>query len=189
MKRPIVIVFGLSGVGKTTFCNKIKEINPSYIHYQASALLKEATGLRSEQLRIESKHKIESNQSLLARIFRSKRDSERHKPIVVDAHSIIDNDRDLVVVPIETVRALEPTLLVFLEEDPEILVARRRHGDRYRPERSVPELRSQQQLAKEVVLDYAKNLRVPVTVLRPSIVEATGARNFDPSELLKHIHT
>ncbi|BCP52691.1 hypothetical protein K32_13080 [Kaistia sp. 32K] len=88
----------------------------------------------------------------------------RSEPIVVlDAHSVVDNDRELVAVPVGVVRALAPTALVLLEAPISAVVSRRTSEER-RPSRSEEAIFTEMATARSVVADYALKLRLPLAV-------------------------
>jgi adenylate kinase len=159
-----IIVFGLSGVGKTTACRVFVEHHPEYLYFQASELLRDVTNATNEQLRTADASRIIHNQRLIGAALRTRRSGRERQPVIIDAHSVIDNDQGLIRIPIDAIKQLCPTGLIFLEADPDTLYARRSRASKPRPIRSVNELAQQQEVAKETVNSYARNLGVPMVI-------------------------
>lgn len=159
---PCILVFGLSGVGKTTACMDFARRHPNWQYLRASALLSDATGEDPETLRIAEKSTIRKNQSLLAGALEKARIRQDWAPVLVDAHAVIDNDSDLVVVPLEVVASMHPTGLILLELTANSLAERRRSGGKQRPVRAIDALAGQARIEAEAVSGYAKTLDIPL---------------------------
>lgn len=179
MRGLCVIVFGISGVGKTTECEAYIGQHPDWMHVSASQLLREATNVSNEDLRTASADGIRANQQLLGEMLTKHRLGRESRPILIDAHAVIDNDRQLVRVPIEAVRSLSPDGMILLEA-PASLIAQRRLTGRHRPQRSIADIRRELSAERQTVRRYAKELRVPLQE-----GEATGSLTLD--RLLKAI--
>lgn len=160
--EPCILVFGLSGVGKTTACMDFVRRHPDWQYLRASALLSDATGKDPEMLRTAEKSVIRDNQRLLGDAFDRARAPRAGAPVLVDAHAVIDNDSDLVTVPVEVVGSLNPSGLILLELPAESLAERRGSGDRQRPDRPVDALAREAQLEAAAVSRYALVLDVPL---------------------------
>ncbi|WP_422395322.1 ATP-binding protein [Methylobacterium bullatum] len=159
-----IIVFGLSGVGKSTTCQQFVARHPRYTHISASRLLKDATGAHGEELRVTAESTIQSNQGRIGYALDLHRLKLNGRPIVVDAHSVIDNDQMLVPVPTQAIASMRPDAMVFLEEEPEIILQRRLKDLRQRPVRTSEELKQQQCVAKKTVIDYSNSLGIPLSI-------------------------
>ncbi|MBF0394650.1 MAG: AAA family ATPase [Alphaproteobacteria bacterium] len=120
----------------------------------------------TEALRTATASNIHANQDRLVAAFaeRRRRDPEHH--VIFDGHTLIDNDQRLVIVPVSVFRDLAPALIVFLEDDP-LLIHARRLADpgRVRPRRSSDEIDAQQRTAKETALAHASVLAVPCAMV------------------------
>lgn len=80
---------------------------------------------------------------------------------LLDAHSIINNDRELVQVPIETIARLSPSLLIFIYSDAaQILKRRTSDPHRGRPVTSAEQIEKEQELALLACLQYSKELQI-----------------------------
>lgn len=157
-----ICVFGLSGVGKTTLISEFVREHSSWRSLSASSLLREISNQHPEHLRTLSRSEIKLNQLLLAMTVRKRR--ALVGPSVdwlLDAHSVINNDCELVPVPVEVIAELSPDLLVFIYGTPE-LILRRRTSDphRHRPLLSIQQIAEEQKLAFETCLRYSIELQI-----------------------------
>jgi adenylate kinase len=160
-----MVVFGISGVGKTTACHRYVLHHPEVLHLKASELLRDALKVDPENLRTQSSAGIIKNQDRLAQALQDRLTESGLENFVLDAHSFIDNDGDLVSIPTATIASLKPTGLILLEATPEEIAARRLlSGDRKRPQRSIEELRSQIDLSRRNVQRYAVELKLPLKI-------------------------
>lgn len=159
-----VIVFGISGVGKTAACADFVKRHPEVLHTSAGALLQSVTAPAGEVLRTESTDALLKIQMMLGAAFANWRAERAASAVLIDAHSVIDNDKELIEVPVEVIRSLEPTGLVLLEEAPELIAERRELDSRVRPRRSIESLRQQTEAARRVCLRYAEDLDLPFEV-------------------------
>lgn len=175
MNAPVIIIFGLSGVGKTTLCKAFVRQYPQYIHLSASQMLREATGRMSEELRKSDTKTIRERQIILSAVLQEKRRGRDSSPVLIDAHSVIDNDRTLVPVPTSAIAAMKPTGLVFIAADPVTLLQRRTADSRERPLRTVDELREQQERAEGVAHAFAEELSLPINSDNISTVDELAA--------------
>ncbi|WP_168355810.1 ATP-binding protein [Sphingomonas gei] len=142
-----ILVFGVSGVGKTTACENYVARHPGFLFVSASALLKSIQAASAEELRTAKREQIIENQALLPDALKRYRLGRRNHRILLDAHAVIDNDRALVEVPVSVIGALEPTLLVLLEATPAEIAKRRSADARPRP------LRDLQAIAREITAE------------------------------------
>jgi adenylate kinase len=91
-----VVVFGISGVGKSTACASYVLRHPTVLHTSAGALLQEAKNIESSALRIQDPQTILQNQNLLGDALTRFRLGREGADLLIDAHSVIDNDHELV---------------------------------------------------------------------------------------------
>lgn len=177
MKRKIVAIIGISGVGKTTLLKSYVRKHRSVVTISASGLLKRRLSLTDpEKLRTATSATIQSNQDRLVQAFGDFKSSTPNTHILFDGHAIIDNDESIVTIPTEIYRALAPDLIIFVVDDPN-LIALRRDADskRQRPSRSPQELEQHQELARKTTYDYGHSLSVPCSTIKSSDVIAFGA--------------
>lgn len=172
-----ILVFGVSGVGKTTACLDYAGRHPDVQFISASTLLKEAKAATSEELRTAGRKQIIDNQSLLPIAFERYRRERKDQTILLDAHAVIDNDRTLVAVPSSVISALQPSRLILLEAPP-IEIAARRSGDkRQRPLRDLDAIAYEINAERAAVAAYGEELGLSVTV-------ATVGQDFQLDDVL-----
>lgn len=158
-----ILVFGVSGVGKTTACADFAARYPRVAHFSASDLLRSATGKSSESLRTGSGDQIRANQKLVASELRRRVVGRAIDVVLVDAHSVIDNGKDLVRVPLATIESLNPAALVLLEAPAKVVKARRRNqGCHALANQSLARISAQLKATRESVLEYSQALNLPV---------------------------
>jgi adenylate kinase len=180
---PIIGLFGISGVGKTWMGTQLVIRYPSILHLQASSLLRDTLRASGERLRTATSTEISSNQQALANSLSQARVGHEERPVVLDAHSVIDNDRQLVPISIEAIKPLNLHSIVFIHDDPSVIAARRLASDRFRPSRTLEELECQQNLAKEVCQSFSSTLSIPIKICRAGDVEAMFASVLDALKL------
>ena len=163
-KGHCILVFGVSGVGKTVSCEDFSLRHPNYLYTRASKLLSEASSESSEKLRTSDADRVISNQKLLISRFWEFRKGQLDRPILLDAHAVIDNDATLIKVPVQVVTALEPAALILLEAPINLLVQRRASGIRQRPPRTPEQLRLEMNAESQAVKEYSRELRVPLAI-------------------------
>lgn len=174
---PVVGLFGLSGVGKTRYAQVVVARKPRVLHLQASDLLRRASGLNNEDLRTAQRDRLVANQDSLAAALYEARAGSRDRPVLIDAHSVIDNDVELVDVPFEAIEPLHIDAFVFLRADPDLIVARRLRSDRVRPHRSAETLAEHQRRALDVCGQYAARSGAPLTIVEviDGLIDASAA--------------
>ena len=90
--------------------------------------------------------------------------------MLLEAHSFIDNDRELIDVPTAVMRALDIAGLLVLEAPADEIRHRREHDRRRRPIRSVAEIKAQQRHSRTLAQMYATDLSIPLNFIGPSDV-------------------
>lgn len=180
MDRELSILFGLSGVGKTTMGRSIIDREAGVAHLSASDLLKAAHSQTGEELRTADQDRLVANQVVLGDAL-----DRWHFPvgthhILLDAHSVVDNDRTLVDIPVDVIASLAPDRLIFIIDEPATIVARRASDERQRPARTAEELHAHQERSLAVCTDFSNALGVPLTVVRAGdLTEFRAALGLD----------
>jgi adenylate kinase len=176
MNGRVVAVLGISGVGKTTMVSNFTAKHAWVHSVRASNLLKEAVAVTdTEALRKVSAPDIQSNQDRLTIAFNSLRRAKPDRHIIFDGHSLIDNDDGLVIIPADIFREIAPNLIVYLEDDPNTILARRSADiGRIRPTRTLNEITRHQDIAKEAAINYGVILSVECRV-----VQSGDSRTFE----------
>lgn len=161
----LVLVFGVSGAGKTAICLDYCERRASAVYVSASSILKNHTGQTTEQLRLSKANDIRQNQLLLSETIKKMRRSKFSTTFVVDAHAVIDNGKQLVPVPIQVIESLAPTGLVLLEPSADLVIRQREASDRYRPVKTLAEIGEELYAERHTVESYSAALDIPLIVL------------------------
>ena len=166
IERRVVAVFGISGVGKTTIIRQWLNGREDALHLQASALISQGLtdpSRKSEMLRRSSESGILANQGILVEMFRREVIASRAGLVVFDGHLMIDNDEGLVAIPLAVIAALQPHILVHVEQLPEVIAARRRSDrERSRPVRDTSTLQYHQARSRALCEDYGSKLGIQV---------------------------
>lgn len=170
-----VLVFGVSGVGKTYACADYSARHPDTLFVSASSLLKTATADSDEALRTASPDKIRNNQALLAGALAAFRAGREALPILIDAHGVIDNDSEFVRIPLSAVRSLSPDRLILLEAAPALVAQRRAADVRLRPQRPIEAIIREIAAEREAVKSYAHALDLDL-----AIAEVVPGFRLDP---------
>lgn len=163
-RAPLIMIFGISGVGKTTACLAYVSTHPRYLYGRASAILQKAHGIPIEVLRTETASSVIENQAVLPPAVMVLRRAEPSKTMLLDSHAVIDNDAVIVEVPLDIVTALEPDGFILLEADSATIKQRRDEASRPRPQRSVAQIDDEAQAERKAVVSYAKALDKPLVI-------------------------
>lgn len=127
MKRKIIFVGGVHGVGKTSLCNKVCEVL-GIERYSASDLIKKVKNVTfPTNKRIEG---IEENQDSLIVAVDSYMDCKT--VCLLDGHfCLLDEHGNVVPVPLSTFSSLSPIAIIVLNDEPSNIYARiqSRDGD------------------------------------------------------------
>jgi adenylate kinase len=159
-----IIVLGISGVGKTTACRSFVTRHRQFMLISASELLREATGLSEEELRTADAKEVLHNQAVLSAMLTQRLSRCPDASVIIDGQVIIDNGREIVRVPVDVVRSVNPIGMILLEAPAEEVVRRRLSSGVRRPKRVAPELAFQMNLARDLVVDYGRVLNIPVEI-------------------------
>lgn len=174
----VIIIAGISGVGKSHVVSTLRERNSDLIHFSAGTLIKKrVASLDRDELRKLGDNEILKNQYLLIDQFNEELASLKDgQKILFDAHMIIDAENDVVEIPFEIFELLKPCALIFLKEEPSIIFNRRNSDEsRKRPMRSVEVLTKHQARSLSMAEEYSCKLDVLFQELSPSNIEALEA--------------
>ena len=158
MRQTIVAFTGISGVGKTTFLQRLSE-RVAFQHLTGGSLIARARERADQDRDALRQADLDENQHLLIQGFAVARDPTA-RCVIMDGHVIIDGPKGVSAIPTAVFEALGVTVMVHLEADPEwILQNRMRDVQRDRPVHSVDTLSVHQerswQRAKAVASDLA----------------------------------
>jgi len=136
-KQRIFIVFGISGVGKTTLIKEFISNHPGYKHVQAGDLLGEVFKNKvRDNLRRASEDEILSNQYILVEQFKKFIHEYKEENIIFDGHSIIDSGQNIIRIPADIFEKMDPYKIIFIWGNAVDINSNRMHD----PKRSRPNL-------------------------------------------------
>jgi len=172
----LILVFGVSGAGKTATCLNYCVRNTDAVYVSASSILKNQTGQTTEQLRLSSASVIGQNQSILTTEIDKIRRSSGSSLLIVDAHAVIDNGVLLVPVSFKVIKSLTPTGVVLLEPPAKQVVAQRAVSDRPRAVKTIEQISRELIAERSAVQSYSIALNVPLITLRePNAISLASA--------------
>lgn len=158
----VIAILGLSGSGKSYLARSIAKARPQFLHLSAGDLLRNLLHTTGEKLRTADGAAIRGNQLQLAEALAKARDGQMERPVLLEAHSFIDNDRELIDVPLEVMASLDLAGILLIDVPAAEIAARRESDTRKRPRRSVSELNRQSVRSRKLAKGYATRLRIPM---------------------------
>lgn len=170
-QHKIIVIAGLSGVGKSFLIEKAKRDITSIVHFSAGALIKKYFAeMDRDQLRLLNPNAVLQNQYVLIEQFNQELGYLSGPSLILfDAHMIIDSDDRITEIPFDIFFKLTPSQIIFLYEEPNIIIERRKKDAlRIRPTRSIDQIEKQQDLSLAMAEDYACRLSIPFTSLKSS---------------------
>jgi len=180
MSQYTVIIVGLSGVGKTTFIQELKEFL-TFQHLSAGSIIKNekerlAQDIQRDKLRFQD---IADNQKLLVDGFHNEKDKDTPL-IILDGHTVIDTPQGLEPIPANVFKLLEIDMFVFLGAKPEVIKRQRENDDsRNRPKIDIEAIDQQQQIA----------IKLTRKISQENSVQCEIVQSNDKEQLLKCIET
>lgn len=170
MKKPVIALVGLSGVGKSTFASKVSSMCAIEI-CSASEIIQntlEASSGRKwtkEEMRLAY---TDTMQDALITGFEEIR-SRIDTPILIDAHTLIDKGKYFDVVKPSYFEQLGINMIAHLLEEPKVIAERRvSDNNRTRPQVSAATLEIQQTKSVEQAVRISTALGIECFQLRPS---------------------
>ena len=154
----MILVSGIHGVGKSFFCDCIKEqLNLSY--YSASQLI---TTKRNKVFSVD-KHvpDIDDNQPLLIESIEELRQNVGE--FILDGHfCLLDADGKITRIPPETYTSLKPDRIILLTERPEIIAERREIRDGIKQDMN--DIKAFQDAEKAYAKEISDQLGIPLII-------------------------
>ncbi len=163
-QHKIIIIAGLSGVGKTYLMKRLEEQSDMFVRFSAGSLIKKRRlTMDRDQLRCLSSNEILQNQyALIEQLNQELQHVTENKLILVDAHMIIDSESQVIEIPLDIFKKINPSQIIFLHDDPSIILTRRKQDNcRKRPLRSIKQITEQQDKSLKMAKDYARCLSIP----------------------------
>ena len=156
----LTFVVGISGVGKTTIIRRFVKEHSDYVHLEASKLIKQRIRAEtSEQIRVLPKNKVLMNQSVL--IEELSRYKEKYSQIILDGHLLINNNQELIPIPLDIVKKISPRNIILIHGNSHDILSHRINNlqKKYFKE-TISEINRSQQFMKEIAISYCKKLGI-----------------------------
>lgn len=168
-----ILVFGISGSGKTTACRNAMSAVAGLEYVSASELLRGASRASSESFGGRSARDVAADQFLLAELLAEFRSEHGGKSIIIDAHATIPNREGLLTVPLEVIAALKPSAIALIEKDAfQVLAQRKGDATRQRPSISLQQVVAEMAAERFAAESYAHSLNVPFGLVRTGAHES-----------------
>lgn len=154
----IIFVSGIHGVGKTYFCNMIKE-ELGIKNYSASQLIARR---REEDFPADKfVSDITDNQMLLLDAINELR--QAGEEFILDGHFCLLNEEGIITrISMETYTLLKPDMMILLMESPKIIAARRFQRDGIRQDECT--VNDFQEAEKAYATEIARQLNIPLEI-------------------------
>lgn len=168
-----ILVFGLPGAGKTTLINEVLNVKENYVRLSGGSLIQgNLSEEERDQLRKTSKDGVLDNQEILVMNFIKAKQSFLNKTVIFDGHCVVKNEEQIVEIPLDVIKRLEPDLILFIDETSEVIMDRRKK-DKSRPDREEEDkvsLDKNRQLQLKICEQYATSLNIGFeSLLSPSV--------------------
>lgn len=170
MSQKIVAFTGISGVGKTTFLEKLAK-RLSFQHLTGGTLIAAARQADANQRDAMRHADLDENQRLLIHGFFATIDPQVGL-VIMDGHVVIDNGNNLTLLPSAIFRALGTSLMVHLEADPALIITNRSHDTaRSRPSYDFETLKQHQTTSRNHASSIARDLDIGFHIVTHSDVD------------------
>ena len=156
----LTFVVGVSGVGKTELIRRFVAKHHEFRHLEASKLIREGLNAKkSEQIKFLPKEQIIKNQSILLEGLLEYKQKCHH--IILDGHLLINNNQELVKIPLDVVRGIAPHNMVLVTGNPhDIILHRTNDLHRKRHSQTATEIEEIQNNIKHTAIAYCKELGI-----------------------------
>lgn len=154
----MIFVSGIHGVGKTYFCNMIKE-KLGIKNYSASQLI---AGRREKSFSADKfVSDIDDNQVLLLDAINELRQIDEE--FILDGHFCLLNEDGVITrIPMKTYSLLKPDAMILLLENPKIIAERRLQRDGIQQDMRI--IIDFQEAEKAYATEIAEQLNIPLEV-------------------------
>jgi adenylate kinase len=174
MKPVVIVVCGISGVGKTWRVAEALRSLPRALTWTASEIIgTERQNQDTEYLRSLPTDEINRSQEMLVAGFERRLNAQDCDLVLLDAHSVIDSAAGFHDIPVDVFRRLKPSGFVHLSDSVEAIHQRRRNDHKkQRPQRTLVELEVYQYRSLGNCRHYGAELSVSVAELHAIDTEA-----------------
>lgn len=156
----MIFVSGIHGVGKTYFCNMIKD-KLGIKNYSASQLIagRREKGFSADKFVSD----IDDNQVLLLDAINELQQADEE--FIIDGHFCLLNEDGVITrIPMETYTLLKPDTMILLLENPKIIAERRLQRDGIQQDECT--ITDFQEAEKVYATEISKQLNIPLEVSR-----------------------
>lgn len=162
----MIFISGIHGVGKTYFCNTVKN-ELGFKAYSSSQLISQEKGKDFSNNKLT--RNIEDNQYYLYKAVSSLKNSGNS--FLLDGHFCLLNEKGIITrIPMVTFEQIRPSLLILLTEDPEIIAKRRLQRDGIKI--SIEEIASFQREEMSYAQEISDYLEIPLLI-------SSGSDDYD----------
>ena len=156
----LTFVVGVSGVGKTQLIRRFVSKHHEYTHLEASKLIREGLNAQtSEQIGLLPKEQIIKNQSILLGGLLEYKQNCHH--IILDGHLLINNNQELVKIPLNVVKEIAPHNMVLITGNPyDVILHRTKDLHRKRHSQTATEIEEIQSYLRHIAISYCKELGI-----------------------------
>jgi adenylate kinase len=167
----IILVFGVSGSGKTTCCTQLAKRHKGLCHLNAGKLISEA--YKGERLlRTPSAAEALRRQSLLGPALRKRLRGSKSVHVLVEAHSFLHCDGGVLRIPTRIVASLNPDAFILVQASAPLIAKRRlsRCSSGGSPfQLHEEEIQRELSISRHQVGQYARTLKRPFMIKNNSI--------------------
>lgn len=126
----IIGLFGIAGVGKTTFTNKLTKSFPVLLRFSASELIKNLNGeVEYKKLR---EAEVINNQQKLCHAINNIAGRNFQKHIIIELHNIIETQGEPIFVDRFTLLNLKLDKVYFIKKKPSLIASNRNNDTKVR---------------------------------------------------------
>lgn len=136
----IIGIYGISGVGKTTFSGKVKSKYPEFKSYSASSLIEKYSGFIDYDFLTSDV--VASNQIKLVKAMSFLKKSQDSDFFIIELHNLIETKEGIVFIEEAVLKSLCLDFAFFLKKDAELIKENRERDSKKRNAASVNDIDS-----------------------------------------------
>jgi adenylate kinase len=164
-------VFGLSGVGKSFFTNKILSQDSGYVVTSASKLIKQAS--HKILLKDLNSPVVKENQSVLINEFEYFCNINRNKSVIIELHNVIETIDDVIKIEDDVFNNLKLDVVFFITRPAEKISSQRlQDKSRIRVNTTTEEISLLQGNALERFRSTFNGIGIPYQILHNGCIDA-----------------